>query len=113
MLVITSASNALANGPQYTPLTVGNISLDQGQKFDPHHDHRDGLGIDVRPARNDGSTGAVTWQSPLYDRAATQRLVDAFRATGQVSKIYFNDPNIRGVTPARGHDNHMHIQLTL
>lgn len=111
MQVITSASNALANSPQYTPLSIGNISLENGGIFPGHHGHMDGLNIDIRPARTDQANAPVTWKSPDYDSAATQRIVDAFRATGQVSKIYFNDPNIHGVTPAAEHDNHMHIQL--
>ena len=60
----------------------------------------------------DGETGGpTTYGSPNYDQAATQRIVDAFRATGQVAKVYFNDPNIEGVTSLHGHDNHLHIQL--
>jgi hypothetical protein len=77
-----------------------------------HHDHNDGLSIDVRPARTDGAQAPVSYQDPQYDRDATQRLVDAFRSTGQVSKIYFNDPQISGVQPLAGHDNHLHVKLT-
>lgn len=112
MQVITSVSNALANNEDgYTPLTIGNISLKDGQPTQDHKGHMDGLGIDIRPARIDQSNNPVSWQSSHYDPAATQRIVDAFRATGQVDKIFFNDPNIDGVTPWPKHDNHLHVQL--
>jgi hypothetical protein len=112
MEVIGAAANKLATADQYTPFGVGNISLQNGADFSPDHKgHRDGLGIDVRPARTDGAQAPVTHKDSSYDRAATQRLVDAFRATGQISKIYFNDPQIRGVMPLSGHDDHLHIQL--
>ena len=91
---------------------MGNISLQGGADFRPDHKgHRDGLGIDGRPARIDGEQSPVTYKDPGYDRAATQRLVDAFRATGQVSTIYFNDPQIHGVMPQSKHDDHLHVLL--
>lgn len=119
MQVITAASNALASGPQYTPLTIGNMSLANGEAWPiikpggqrEHAGHRTGNEVDVRPASVEADGGAVRWNSPNYDLAATQRIVDAFRATGQVKRIYFNDPNIKGVTPLSGHDDHMHIEI--
>jgi penicillin-insensitive murein DD-endopeptidase len=111
MEVITAVSDALSNSNDYTPLNVGNISLQNGAPFKPHKGHVNGRDVDVRPVRRDKANQPVTWQSPLYDRAATQRLVDAFRATGQVLDIFFNDPNIRGVKPLRDHDNHLHIVI--
>ena len=72
------------------------------------------LTIDVRPSRRQGSEpGPLTHRSPDYDREATCRLIGAFQATGQVDKIYFNDPDIgiKGVTPWPDHDNHLHFQL--
>ncbi|HKX36123.1 MAG TPA: hypothetical protein VJM79_05585 [Rhizorhapis sp.] len=111
MEVIGSVADRLATGNAYTPFGVGNISLRGGQPFPPHDWHQDGRGIDVRPARVDGAQQPISYQDRGYDRAATQRLVDAFRATGQVDKIYFNDPMIRGVQPSKGHDNHFHVQL--
>ena len=114
MQVIGAVADTLSTGDQYTPFGVGNISLQGGADFsgrNGHKGHRDGLGIDVRPARSDGVPSRVTYKDPAYDRAATQRLVDAFRATGQVKNIYFNDPQIRGVLPSSQHDDHLHIQL--
>lgn len=117
MQVIGAVAGRLANGQQETPFEVGNISLEGGKSFKGeygHSGHMDGLGIDVRPARLQGAEpGPLTYRSPGYDREATQRLIQAFQATGQVDKIYFNDPDIgiKGVTPAPRHDNHLHVQL--
>lgn len=114
MQVIGAVADKLATGERYTPFGVGNISLQNGADFsgkNGHNDHNDGLSIDMRPARRDGAPLPVTYQSDQYDRDATQRLVDAFRSTGQVGTIYFNDPQIRGVQPLGGHDNHLHVKL--
>ena len=91
------------------------MSKEHGGPFDNHSatgGHSDGSAVDVRPIRKDGQQGKVTWQSPDYDREATQRLVDGLRSTGKVERILFNDPNIRGVTPSdEKHDNHLHVQF--
>jgi len=111
MEVINAVADRLATGDSYTPLGIGNISLPTGGRFPPHRWHQDGLGVDVRPARTDSAQLPVTYRDQQYDRAATQRLIDAFHATGQVDKIYFNDPMIGGVQPSKGHDNHFHVQI--
>ena len=114
MQVITSVAGQLANGPEETPFGVGNISLQDGRPFPPHGGHRDGFGIDVRPARLDKEEYPVDFRHPQYDPEGTQRLVDAFRAAG-VKTIYFNGPGIKGVTPdkpgVRTHDNHLHAEV--
>ena len=112
MQVVTAVASQLGNGRSYTPFGVGNISLLNGADFSPDHKgHIDGLGIDVRPARVDGAQVGVSYQDNQYDREATQRLVDAFYATGQVTKVFFNDRKVRGVQPSKDHDNHLHVQL--
>jgi|GEM_PF-970239 len=108
---IAAVADRLAMGKEFTPFGVGNISLAGGGRFKGHKEHRDGLDIDVRPARTDGAQAPVTYKDPCYDRAATQRLIDAFRATGQAGAIYFNDPEVHGVQPSEGHDNHFHVKL--
>jgi penicillin-insensitive murein DD-endopeptidase len=114
MRVIGAVTGHLANGSQETPFEVGNISLEGGKSFKPDHNgHVDGLGIDVRPGRQGTEPGPLDYRSPNYDRDATRRLIGAFQATGQVDKIYFNDPDIgvKGVTPWAGHNDHLHFQL--
>lgn len=115
MQVITSVAGQLANGPERTPFGVGNINLEGGGFFKGHAGHRDGLSIDVRPVRTDKKEEPVDFRHSKYDRAATQRLVDAILASGEVEMVYFNDPGIKGVTPDkagdRTHDNHLHIKV--
>ncbi|WP_202820318.1 hypothetical protein, partial [Roseateles aquatilis] len=90
---------------------IGNVSLADDSVFPPHSSHRDGLQIDIRPIRIDGKETGVSWQSPQYDRAATQRMVDILKNNPDVVKVYFNDPNIKGVAPLKGHDDHLHIEV--
>lgn len=111
MEVIGAVTDRLATGDAYTPFGVGNISLPAGGPFKEHGGHQNGLEVDVRPARTDNAPLPVTYRDSLYDRAATQQLVDAFHATGQVDKIFFNDPLVHGVQPWKGHDNHFHVQI--
>lgn len=117
MQAIGAVTGLLANGPAETPFEVGNISLEGGKSFKGPHGHAghvDGLGIDVRPSRRQGAEpGPLNYRSSDYDREATRRLIGAFQATGQVDKIYFNDPDIgiEGVTPWPQHDDHLHFQL--
>jgi hypothetical protein len=96
------------------PFGVGNMSLSDGSAYDKHSptgDHTTGLGADIRPIRRDGRQERVSWQSPDYDRAATQRLVDTLRGTGGVNRILFNDPQLQGVHPVDGHDDHLHVRV--
>ena len=122
MRVITAVVNSLAARPEYTPFGIGNISLAGGRGSKDHSGHKNGLEIDVRPARNDGREGpldGLSYRDAAYDRAATRRLIEAFRDTGQVEYIYFNDPRltddpelkdfVRPSTPS--HDNHLHVKV--
>jgi hypothetical protein len=117
MQVIDEVARQLAKGPEETPFEVGNISLEGGRSFKGrfgHSGHMDGLSIDVRPARRKGAKpGPLDYRSADYDREATRRLLKAFIATGQVDRIYFNDPDIdvEGVYYWKDHDNHFHVQL--
>jgi len=101
----------VANGWRGTPFGVGNISLADGGRFDPHRSHRTGTDVDVRPLRSDGANTGADWRKAGYDRAATQRLVDAFLASGRVRNIWFNDPAIKGVSPYKGHNDHFHVNV--
>jgi hypothetical protein len=115
MQVINSAASHLANGKYETPFGVGNISLRGGGPFKGHKGHKDGLSIDVRPPRLNKKKTRVDYLDPKYDKAGTQRLVDALWASEGVERIYFNGPGLFGVTPDRPgvkiHDNHLHIKI--
>jgi len=91
------------------PMGVGDLSLQDGSQYGRHGTyHQNGLAFDARPVRQDGKSLPTNINDPAYDRQATQRMVDTLRATGGVDKIFFNDPEIKGVAPWKGHDNHLH-----
>lgn len=94
-------------------LGIGNISLQGGGPFPPHSSHQKGVDVDIRPVRNDRKEEPVTYQSASYSRALTQQLVDIIRNNRVLSirTILFNDPNVRGVSPYQGHDDHLHVSF--
>jgi peptidoglycan hydrolase-like protein with peptidoglycan-binding domain len=89
-------------------LGFGDFSLPHGGPFPPHSSHQDGLDTDIRCVLSSGE-GPCNWTVSGYSRSRTQKLVDMLWATGQVERILFNDPNISGVTPYSGHDDHLHV----
>ena len=91
---------------------VGNISLADGTEFKPHRSHRDGLQVDVRALRKDGRETPCSILDSQYDRAATALLIGLFQRHPFVHRILFNDTTIVGVRPARGHNDHFHVELT-
>ena len=90
---------------------IGNISKANGPQFKPHHSHRLGLEVDVRPLRVDGKELACKYLDPGYDRAATTRLISLFVRHPLVNRVLFNDPTIPNVRRAPDHDNHFHVEL--
>lgn len=90
---------------------VGNVSLAEGPKFDPHDGHKTGLQVDVRALRKDGKNLAVTYRDVAYDREGTAKLLDCFFSTGLVAGILFNDLSIPRVKYAATHDNHFHVAV--
>ena len=94
---------------------IGNISVKGGGPITPHSGHQKGLEVDMRPLRSDGARVSVRYQDEAYSRSRTQELVDTIRANSalRIDVILFNDPDIRGVQPWPGHDNHLHIRFKL
>lgn len=93
-------------------LGINDMSLPDGGYFPPHESHRLGLDVDFRLLRNDGIEMPVeAYWDPAYSRRLTQHLVDLLWATGEVEFILFNDPNVSGVKPWSGHDNHLHVHF--
>lgn len=91
---------------------IGNISLAGGMPYPKHQSHKDGLQVDVRALRRDGTqAGVTTFQRDLYDKDATARLVAIFRTHPSVRSILFNDTGIHGVIPWEGHDDHFHVSI--
>ena len=100
-------------------IAVGDVSLEHGGRIPGHDTHRRGLDVDIRPLRkaNDQcSIAGTTWRSTAYDRAATRRMIQRFRAVapGHIKVIYFNDPILIGeglTTWFTGHDDHIHVRF--
>ncbi len=90
---------------------INDISKPHGGYFYPHKSHRYGRDVDIRPSRRDGLEAPVGWMDWAYSRELTQELVDLLWSTGEVERILFNDPHIRGVQPWPGHDHHLHVRF--
>lgn len=93
---------------------VGNISRDGGGPLPPHKDHKRGIDVDLRVPRKDAKEEGATWQDSAYSAARTRLLIEIIRRNSvmPIRTIFFNDPNIAGVTPLSGHDNHLHVSFT-
>jgi hypothetical protein len=90
---------------------VGNISLADGPKHKDHQGHRNGLQVDMRALRKDGLEEPVHWTHSQYDRTATVRLIELFRAFSPVKLVRFNDTSIPFAIWTEGHDDHFHLEL--
>jgi len=92
-------------------ISVGDISFQNGGHMAPHDSHTRGVDVDIRPLREDGSGGPVTYQSKDYSHEKTRRLVELVSEDPNLKSILFNDAKIPGVKPWAGHDNHLHIRF--
>ena len=92
-------------------LGIGDISFQRGEQMLPHHAHRRGLDIDIRPLRKDGKPILVYISDLQYSRERTKVLVEILLAQNNVHKILFNDGGIHGVHHYPGHDNHLHVEM--
>ena len=92
---------------------VGDISLRGGGDIEGHASHETGRDVDLRPMKNDGTEGPVTWMQAKYSRSFTQELIDIIYANGvvMVKVIGFNDPDIEGCVNWANHDNHLHVRF--
>jgi penicillin-insensitive murein DD-endopeptidase len=100
---------------------IGNISVNGGLKYDKHQSHRKGVEMDIRPVRKDKMTGQEAscsrFDTKIYDREATIKLLRLFAQHPQVTKIYFNDDVVQQAIGAGrvrswdGHNDHIHIEV--
>ncbi len=100
-------------------LMVGDLAFLDDRRPDPlgHKDHYRGDCVDLRLWRTDGSRYEAWWNRPddrpgygfAYDPATTRAFVAFAAARPDVSSLLFNDPEALGATPARGHDDHIHL----
>ena len=92
---------------------IGNISVRGGGPVPPHSSHQRGVDVDIRPLRSDGARVSVRYQDAAYSRSRTQELVNTIRANSilSIDIILFNDPDVVGVQPWPGHDDHLHVRF--
>jgi hypothetical protein len=101
--------------PDAPRLGIGDLSRESGGSFTGpavgHASHQNGLDVDVRLVRRDGTEAAV--DPGTYDRALTQELVNRFLAAG-ASHVFvgpsldLHGPNVM-VWP--NHDDHLHVRF--
>jgi peptidoglycan hydrolase-like protein with peptidoglycan-binding domain len=98
------------NGPR---IGVGDISLPDGGDTPAHGSHEDGVDVDFSVITNNGKEEPSNWRHGNYSQALTQEFVDLVwdNAVLQPTLIYFNDPQIQGVEPWDGHDDHLHVRF--
>ena len=92
------------------PIGIGDISLQDGATMRPHHAHRHGRNVDLRPFRKDARRLPTNIHDSSYDRAMTELLIKNLLAHRNVHRILFNDVTIHGVHKFPGHDNHIHVE---
>jgi peptidoglycan hydrolase-like protein with peptidoglycan-binding domain len=108
--VCTEWAKNFPNGPR---IGIGNISFASGGPMPPHTSHQQGVDVDLAPVANNEEELPLTWDHPKYSRQRTQQLVNLIRNNPilGVRTILFNDPNVQGVEPWAGHDNHLHVSF--
>ncbi|MEG4453343.1 penicillin-insensitive murein endopeptidase [Microcoleus sp. N9_A1] len=108
--VCSQWAKAFPNGPR---IGIGNISFAGGGLMPPHVSHQQGVDVDLAPVANTEEEIPLTWNHPKYSRQRTQKLVDLLRSNPilDIRAILFNDPDITGVEPWQGHDNHLHVSF--
>ncbi len=97
-----------------SPFSIGQISLKGGGVMPPHHSHRVGLDVDVRPMRADGANQPVNITDSAYDRAATTALISLWWKKAPVQSLFFNDQTViaAGLSQfVNGHHHHFHVRL--
>lgn len=102
-----------ATYPDAPRLGIGDLSFKRGGSFDLHASHENGLDVDIRMPRADGTEGRVGPDS--YDRERTQAIVN--RLVGRGAEFIFYGPNIKVTGPAGivmiwpNHDDHLHVRF--
>ncbi len=105
--------------PAACVLQVGDLAYYDDRRPDPlgHKDHFAGNCVDLRLFRSDASRYEAWWNRPddrpgrpaAYSRSLTAAFVDLALARDDVDQVLFNDPAVAAATPARGHDDHLHL----
>lgn len=96
------------------PILANDVSRDRCRNTPDHEGHETGLALDLGLPRTDGSKQGAYYTWKVYDRAATEAILRAFRAHPRVESIYFQDPILvrKKLCVSRpSHGDHLHVQL--
>ena len=52
----------------------------------------------------------TNFNDPRHSRKMPRDLADVINQDPSVDVIFFNDPEIEGVKPSKGHNGHMHVR---
>lgn len=81
----------LASNPGKARLGLNDASLRHGGDNRDHESHENGLDLDIRLPRTDGSNGSdVRWAN--YDRETAWAMLAAIAANPRVERVLFSDP---------------------
>ena len=99
--------------PQGPRIGVGDLSMPNGGNTPRHATHEEGVDVDFSVVTNNGKEEPSDWRNQNYSQSMTQEFVDLAwnNPILPVSLVFFNDPQMRGVQFAGGHDNHLHIRF--
>jgi hypothetical protein len=92
-------------------LGIVDLSYQAGGKHPEHKSHRRGVDVDLRPLRKDKKNEPITISDAAYSRELTKALVGFLLEDPNTHLILFNDAQIKGVTYAAGHHNHLHVRF--
>lgn len=108
--VCTEWNQRYPNGPR---VGIGDISYQGGGYMPPHQSHQRGIDVDVALVASTPEEIGLTFYDPKYSRQRTQELINLFRHNSilGIRVIFFNDPEVQGVEPCGGHDNHFHVSF--
>ena len=119
----TLPSTIAEANPETCLLQIGDLGWYNDTVPDPlgHRAHYRGSCVDIRLFRTVASRYEAWWNRPDdrtdakggYSQALTQAFLQFAIETANVTDVHFNDPAIQralpAVTPARGHDDHIHL----
>lgn len=113
----------LATNPGAALLSLNDVSKRAGGKTRDHESHQNGLDLDFRLPRKDGTSGTTTRRAD-YDREAAYAMLAALASNPRVERVLFTDPALLERIKSRGeswaykvfdggpvHLNHIHVDV--
>ena len=117
------ATEYLASNPNAGLISLNDVSERHGGDNHDHDTHENGLDLDLRLPKTDGTSGTDTRRSD-YDRNAAWAMLKAIASNPRVERVLFTDPvlleRIKTEAPEWGHKvfdggrvhlNHFHVDI--